>query len=290
MGLENVHACAQDESDFDDDPFIVLTLTCLKGGTGYHCCTMSCCCPIIIGLCFVAMITSPAADPAMYGVEANSTEWQGQLAINAEQKALADSVGGFPVSGVDIFFAVVAVLGDVYAHYELDNWARSDNSCIGLSNCTNRIWLRAFMLWATVVQVALNIVKSATPDALGTLEICMNVYDLKSDEQTVNCAKVSHVALVTIIVFPFASAIKHFQGFMIDDMKASPQQMVLALLQTVFGLLYVIITVATYDTGALPLFVPVAIILECFLLLKDLVFIMAAIKKANLAKVYPAEP
>ena len=269
MGLENVHACAQDESDFSD-----ASQACLKGGTGYHCCTMSCCCPIIIGLCFAAMITSPAADPAMYGVEANSTEWQGQLAINEEKKALADSVGGFPVSGVDIFFAVVAVLGDVYAHYELDKWARSDNSCIGLSNCTNRIWLRAFMLWATVVQIALNIVKSATPDALGTLQICMTMTaaDPKSDEQTVNCAKVSHVALVTIVLFPFASAIKHFQGCMIDDMKASPQQMVLALLQTVFGLLYVIITVATYNTGALPLFVPVAIILECFLLLKDLVF------------------
>jgi hypothetical protein len=39
----------------------------------------------------------------MYGVEANSTEWQGQLAINEEKKVLADSVGGFPVSGVDIF-------------------------------------------------------------------------------------------------------------------------------------------------------------------------------------------
>jgi hypothetical protein len=106
----------------------------------------------------------------------------------------------------------------------------------------------------------------------------------------VNCTKVSHVAIVTIVLFAFASAIKHFQGCMIDDMKASPQQMVLALLQTVFGLLYVIITVATYDTGALPLFVPVAIILECFLLLKDLVFIMEAIKKANLARVYPTEP
>jgi hypothetical protein len=284
MGLENVHACcAQDESDFDENPFIVLTLTCLKGGTGYHCCTMSCCCPIIIGLCLVAILTGPAADPA-YEVEANSTEWKGTLADAVNQ-----------VSGVDIFFAVVAVLGDVYAHYELDNWARSDNSCIGLSNCTNRIWLRAFMLWATVVQVALNIVKSTRPDVFGgvTLEMCIGS-DKKSDEdfgvfgdeKTVNCAKVSHVALVTIIVFPFASAIKHFEGCMIDDMKASPQQLVFALLQTVFGLLYVIIIVATYDTGAFPFFVPVAIILECFLLLKDLVFIMAAIKKA---KVYPAE-
>ena len=78
------------------------------------------------------------------------------------------------------------------------------------------------MLWATVVQVALNIVKSATPNALGTLQICMTVYDSKSDEQTVNCAKVSHVAFVTIILFPFSS-IKDFQGCMIDDMKAPPQ-------------------------------------------------------------------
>jgi hypothetical protein len=51
------------------------------------------------------------------------------------------------------------------------------SSCIGLSNCTNLIELRAFMLWATVVQVALNIVKSESPAALGSLQICMETYD-----------------------------------------------------------------------------------------------------------------
>jgi hypothetical protein len=52
----------------------------------------------------------------------------------------------------------------------------------------------------------------------------------------VNCTKVSHVAIVTIVLFAFASAIKPFQGCMIDDMdlKASPQKMVLPLLQSVF--------------------------------------------------------